>query len=318
MNSRIVNIDASSLSSADCFRKWFNNYVLCINLRPNSTFNDTEYGNAIHVFFEDLALSQNPMSAMSKANSYFANKRLQGMVFKDTKEWLDEQHLSTIMMRYVQEFDIKKSWGKYEYLYGPDNKPLVEQTFDIVFYKSETLEVHLQGTIDELVLAKEGYVVQQDFKTASSYLSWNWNNHETKPQLKFYRLAIDLLAEQEGGEWFRELKERRIGSRINGLKIVKDPKACEFGQSNIMFFEDEQLVAFRDWLVGLCGVINFYVTTEGTSPPPSGLFTDTCSGKFGPCPYIHACKTPRNSIYESMIANMPRSTYTPLNFRKAK
>lgn len=312
---KTVNIDASSLSSADCFRKYFNSYVLNISTKGSTTFNDTEYGNAIHVFFELLATSQNPMTSMSQANAYFAGKRLKGMVFKEGKEWLNEEHLSAIMLRYIQEFDITKSWGKYEYLQDNEGKPLVEQTFDIVFYRSETLEVHLQGTIDEIVLAKEGYVVQQDFKTASSYLGWNWNGHETKPQLKFYRLAIDLLAEQEGGEWFKELKQRRIGSRINGLKIVKEPKACEFGQSNIFFFEDEQLNTFRDWLFGMCLDINELLST-GDTPPPSGLFTDTCGGKYGACSYIHACKTPRESIYLSMINNMPRSSYEPLNFRK--
>jgi hypothetical protein len=311
----VMNIDASSLSSADCLRKYWNNYVLCVDRSSGVTYNDTQYGNAMHIFWESLALTKNPMISMSTANSYFAGQRLKGMVFKEKKEWLDESHLSAIMMRYVQEFDITKSWGKYEYICDKEGKPLVEQTFSILFYETSTLKVYLQGTQDELVLAKEGYAVQQDFKTASNYQSWVWNNHETKPQMKFYRLSLSLLAEQEEGEWFKELLARRVGSRINGLKIVKEPKECEFGQSSIFFYEDEQLNAFRIWLNYICAMLDKYIQ-EGNPPPPSGLFTDSCNGKYGPCPYLNACKTPRNSIYESMINNMPRSSYEPLNFRK--
>lgn len=320
MDTRIVvNIDASSLSSLNCFRRYWNKFVL--GYRPEGLYiNDIEFGSAWHIFRNVLAKEQDEGKAVASGLLYFKARREQGMIFKEKKEHLNEEYLTWLFMKYLQLYGKEKSFGKYEYLRSPvDNQPLVEQSFSIKIYENDACIIYLCGTQDEWVIHPAGYVIIGDDKTTSQ---WDIKKHlrsfAMKPQLRFYRLAVTLLSEQPGGEWFKEiLATKRVMCRINGIFLKTDKDKTEFHHSEPIPFEEEDLQKFR---IGLKNLAEHIATGLLHSPEhpqdPEGIINDTCNGAYGsPCEFFNMCRM-REDIYTRMLANVPRRAYEPLNFRK--
>lgn len=315
----IVNIDASSLSSLNCFRRYWNKFVL--GYRPEGLYlNDTEFGSAWHIFRNVLGKERDEPKAVTMALSYFKTRREQGMIFKEKKEHLNEEFLSLLCMKYLREYGKEKSWGKYEYLRSPvDNAPLVEQSFSIKIFENEACVINLQGTMDEIVIHPAGYLIIGDDKTTSQ---WDVKKHlrsfAMKPQLRFYRLAFQLLANQVGGEWFKEiLATRRIGCKINGIFLKTDFDKVTFEQSDVMFFEDEDLERFEIGLRKLAEHIATGITHSFEHPQePEGILNDSCNGMYGqPCEFANICRLP-TTVYANALKQINRASYEPLNFRK--
>lgn len=324
---QIININSSALPSLNCFRRFWNKFVL--NKRGcNVIYNDTEWGSAWHIFRQVLAQTKEIAPAISKATAYLAKKQTEGLEIRKGKDHLNVDFLMATCLKYVNDYGKEKSWGKYEILKSPvDNvTPLVEQTFSIKMLESDYCIINLQGTIDELVMHPAGYLVIGDDKTSSK---WDIKGHlkkfELRPQLRFYRLALQLLSEQEGGEWYKELLTRRVGARINGVFLsVKEgiPKAT-FEQSDVYFFGDDELQTLRNQLFSLCckidGILEYntnYLTGNNnidTIPEPDGILNSTCSSCY--CEFQNMCNKPEQ-VYRSMLENMPVTEYNPLEFRK--
>jgi hypothetical protein len=279
--------------------------------------NDIEMGSAWHIFRETLALTRNPMKACGEAQKYFAAKRSEGMVFKEKKEYLNEDYLQALCLKYLNTFGVEKSFGKYEVLLHPvTGLPMVEQTFSIPFFGDEYISVFLQGTMDEFVRYPAGFVCLGDDKTTSSWDMLGYlMPYSLKPQLIFYRLALDLMSEQEGGTWFRELISQRVGARINGIFLKPKIEDVKFEHSKVFFF-DTELQEMRTQLWSLCDRLS-QVVQAGIIPLREGMFNDTCQEKFNKlCPFFHACASPSEEIYSKLISNMGVKLYTPLDFRK--
>ena len=311
-----INIDASSLRHLHCFRKFYN--VVCLNVATMpKPLNDIEMGSAWHIFRETLALSKNPMKACGEAQKYFAAKRVEGMIFKEKREYLNEDYLQALCLKYLNTFGVEKSFGKYEVLLHPvTSQPMVEQTFSIPFYKDEFIEVFVQGTMDEFVRYPAGFICLGDDKTTSSWdIARYLMPYSLKPQLIFYRLALDLLAEQEGGEWYKELIAQRVGARINGVFLKPKIEDVKFEHSKVFFF-DTELIEMRAQLEALCQKLSWYIELNYI-PKREGMFNDSCQEKYNSlCPFFHACASPNEEVYSKMISNMGIKPYTPLDFRK--
>lgn len=311
-----INIDASSLRHLHCFRKFYNVVVRNVSTMPRP-LNDIEIGSAWHVFRETLALTRNPMKACGAAQKYFASKRAEGMIFKEKKEYLNEDYLQALCLRYLNLFGVEKSFGKWDVLTHPvTNTPMVEQTFSIPFYKDNYIEVFLQGTMDEFVKYPAGFICLGDDKTTSS---WDKDGYlmpyALKPQLIFYVLALILLSEQEGGDWYKELISMRVGARINAIFLKSKIEEVVFEQSRVFFF-DSEVIELRTQLQCLCWRLSNQVQAHSL-PPREGMINDTCQEKYNSlCPFFHACASPREEVYEKMLNNMPSKPYTPLDFRK--
>ncbi len=316
----VIRVDASSLQYLPCFRKFWNRIVLCRNTE-GVPVNDMEYGNAWHIFREILAKTKDEMKAIGTAAAYFKHQRNLGMMFKETKEYLNEEHLIKVCTRYINEFGKDKSWGKYEYLINPvDNSVLAEQTFSIPFFEKDDIKIYLQGTLDGLLLhSNSNLVFMEDDKTTSQ---WNidpfLNGYALRPQLMFYRLCFELMSEMKGGEWFKEVLQRRLGGMISGIFLKKDTEDCVFKQSKVFMFEGH-IEEMKMFLAQLCVRIHAGLKTPGFVPFPEGKFNDTCIGKYNyPCDYFGACLAPKLEIYEAIIGNMKTREYKPLSFRKSK
>ena len=314
---RVINIDASSLSSLNCYRRYWTKFVLglCGESLP---YNDTELGSAWHVFRNVLAKEHNEAKAVTAALNYFAARMQQGMIVRKDRDHLDADYLTQLCMKYLHKFGKEKSFGKYEYLNSPiDGQPLVEQSFSIKLFENDMLRINFQGTMDEFVIHPAGYIIIGDDKTTSK---WDVKKHlggfRMKPQLKVYRLAVQLLAEQPGGEWFKELLEtKRIGCRINGVFLKKSVNDVEFHHGDVIFYDDDELTTFRMMLRDLVDRIAKDVIhgSPGVHPPPEGMLNDTCVSSY--CEFAAACKMPE-SVYNSMLNNYAKRSYEPLNFRK--
>lgn len=292
-----------------------------LGYRPEGIYlNDTEFGSAWHVFRNVLGKEQDEPKAVMTALAYFKARREQGMIFKEKKEHLNEEFLSLLFMKYLREYGKEKSWGKYEYLCSPiDGVPLIEQSFSIKIFENETCVIYLQGTIDEIVIHPAGYLIIGDDKTTSQ---WDVKKHlrsfGMKPQLRFYRLAFKLFSEQPGGEWFKEiLATRRIGCRINGIFLKTEFDKVTFEQSDVIFFEDEELEWFEIALHRLAEHIANGITYSFEHPQePEGKLNDSCNGMYGqPCEFANICRLP-TAVYANALKQIPRTSYEPLNFRK--
>ena len=322
---QIININSSALPSLNCFRRFWNKFVL--NKRNDGcNYNDTEWGSAWHIFRQTLAQTQQETQAISLASTYFSKKMASGMLIRKGKDHLNVDYLMAVCLRYISTYGKEKSWGKYEILKSPvDNvTPLVEQTFSIKILESDYCIINLQGTIDELVLHPVGYLVIGDDKTSSKWdIKGHLKSYELRPQLRFYRLALQLLSEQEGGDWYKELLTRRVGARINGVYLKPEVSKVVFEQSDVYFFSDEELNMLRNQLMDLACKINNRLkfdsdnldenNNQGFIPPPDGILNSTCASCY--CEYQNMCNKPE-AVYRSMLNNMKTTEYNPLEFRK--
>jgi len=312
------NIDASSLQYTHCFRRFYNKIILGYSAEGRP-LNDIEYGSAFHIFRDTLAKTKDPFKACTAGSGYFAARRAQRMIFKDNKLWLNEEHLTGLMLRYVQEFpDFTKSWGKHKYIESPDGngEHLTEQTFNIPFMKFNDNEFFLQGTIDGLLDGRPCVLLEDD-KTTSQ---WNTkaflDAFALKPQLLFYRLALELMSKQQGGEWFQSLFSSRVGAIVNGIFLKADVSKCEFLQSRVFFYEQWEVDELREMLEALCARV-FNTLLADVVPQREGVFNNTCEDKFySPCEFSGACSAPLDAYEKILRAHFPRREYEPLNFRK--
>lgn len=324
ITKQIININSSSLKDLHCFRRYWNKYIL--NKRGEGcSYNDTEWGSAWHVFRQVLAQTKDEAKAINSATTYLSKRMKEGMVVRDKKDHLNVDYLIAVCLRYISSYGKEKSYGKYEVLCSPvDGSPLVEQTFSIKIFESDYCIIYMQGTIDELVIHPAGYLVIGDDKSSST---WDAKKHlrsfELKPQLRFYRLAIQMLSEQEGGEWYQELLTKRIGARINGVYLKPDVSKVVFEQSDVYFFGDEDLGMLRGQIYSLCHRINGLLkfnhdflsdnNNPEVIPPPDGIFNATCSSCY--CEFQGMCNKPE-AVYRSILNGMKTVEYTPLDFRK--
>jgi hypothetical protein len=319
MDTKRINIDASSLQYTHCFRRFYNKIVLGYETTSRPV-NDIEYGSAFHIFRDTLAKTKNPFEACSAGSGYFAARRNEGMIFKDSCEWLNEDHLTRMMLRYISEFpDFTKSWGKYKYLQAPDKpdgEQLTEQTFSIPFLEFTGIEFFLQGTIDGLLDGRPCVLLEDDKTTKQWNIKKFLNDFELKPQLKFYRLALELLSKQEGGEWFESLFTSRVGAKINGVFLKTEVDKCVFEQSRIFFFEQWEIDELRGMLEALCARV-YTTIIDGVIPQREGVFNSTCEGKFNQsCDFCGPCSA-KEELYEKLLeSHYTKRIYEPLNFRK--
>lgn len=316
---KIIRIDASSLANLHCFRRFYKSIILGYVPKEGILLNDIEYGSAWHIFRESLITQRDEALAITKATKYFLQKKKEGMIFKAKAEYLNEGHLAMLCMKYIEQFGYEKSWGRYSLLKDPQtNMPLIEQNFSIPFYKSALVEIMLQGTLDELVQHPAGYNILGDDKTTRS---WNikkyLKEYNLKPQLLFYRCMLDYLSEQEGGDFYKELLKTRLGCRINGIFLKEAISECQFEQSEVFFFSQEQLDEFKFNLKQLCEKIERFVFNNIDLPTREGMFNGTCSGNFGDCEFSSCCAASREEVASSLLNNyFIQREYKPLEFRK--
>lgn len=304
---KIVRIDASSLKNSACFLKFWRTCVE--GYRGKETYNDIEFGSAVHIFIKEWHEGKAYDVAFATAAKYFIEVS-QSPFFKvrKNKEYLTVGHLQCVCDLFTkQTFKFKPMRWKDEVL--------VEKNFEIPFYESEHVSIRLTGTIDILGNIDNGCYVIGDYKSTASWDQVGYlRNYESSLQLPFYLLAIQTLAAKYPDSVFADMMGKPIGCFIYGLFLHKE-KIVEFKQSDVWFFEEWRIKQLEDKANWLALYIENFIKLN-KDPNPDGLTTETCGGKYGqPCEFLGACLRPKASAL-ILQNNFVQKEYNPLAFRQ--
>lgn len=324
----IIKVDSSALRSSHCGRKL---YLVLDGFRTKFLDASMEYGSALHIFLEDLALGNSAQEAEKKAMTYYLTQSSSDLFkFKSKKyEYLSILHLNSSIKRLQKEWDLgPKNFfgGPMRILTSPKGEPLVEKTFAIPYHKQGDVEILLCGTMD-LILAC-GYtsdqysIVINDYKTTAQNRQYYFDSYPWDPQLKFYQLAIKLQAElQPDSIWADMWNNHKIGGRITGLFHSAD-KGIEVAHSDIIWPDKDSIEDFEGHLrracINLADHFNAAQLYPGYLPPREGVFNNTCKGAYGfMCEFANACRQDDETAY-AIINNgvLVKKKYEPLTFRK--
>ncbi len=322
----IIQLDASALRHSHCGRRL---YLTLKGYRSKFLDASMEYGSALHVFLEAIALGKDPEESKQLALSYYLEKQSDPMFkYKTSKvEYLNILHLRRSLNVLEKEWSLGNILSGNTILKSPKGNPMVESTFSIPFYKSGDVEILLCGTID-LLTATSGanyLCVVSDYKSTAS---WDKKSYLSKylwdPQLRMYQLAIKLQAKLQPDSIWREIWEgHRIGGRIVGL-FHHPENTIAVQASDIMWLDRDGLNDFEQLLTQQCMniALDFQGKSENYLPYRQGIFTATCEGKFGGvesslCPFASACLQDDETAY-AIINNgtFKIQQYEPLTFRR--
>jgi len=304
---KIIRIDASSLKNTACFLKFWRTCVE--GYRAKETSASVEFGSAVHIFIKEFTEGKSFDVSYAMAAKYFI-ERTREPFFKVAKgkDFLTTGFLQLVCQKYTEQTH------KFTPLVHK-GEVLVEKNFEIPFYETEHVSIRLTGTIDILGQIQNGCYCIGDYKTTSSWQQDEYlRNFESSVQLPFYLLAIQTMASKYPDSIFADMVQKPIGCFIYGIFLHKE-KIAEFKQSDVWFFEEWRIQQLQEKVMQLSKDIDAIVKF-GYTPPPDGLTTETCSGKYGqPCEFLGACLRPRASALV-LQNNFVRRDYNPLDFRR--
>jgi len=306
---KIIRLDASALKQSACFLKLWR--IAVEGYRGRYTYNDTEFGSAIHVYLKELLEGRVPQEAKSAALAYFI-KASNSQYFKIRPK---KEHMGIAFLDLVcDKLEVSRDFDPLVV----DGEVLVEKNFEIPFYENEDVSIRLTGTIDIIgKLRNSGLYCIGDYKTTSSWNKQQFlEGFEYSVQLPFYLLAIQELARLYPNSIFAEIGTKRIGCFIEGI-FLSEKNFVESKRSEIWFYDSRRIQNLRGKLEAICKSIAWF-QKEGILPFKDGFINDSCSGKFGyPCEFLGACLAPNDAAEQTILSNSLRQEdYNPLKFRQ--
>lgn len=305
-----INLDASATrANSGCIRKLKLSVV--DGLRGKMSFNDVEYGSAMHHFRETLKRTGDRYKAITAGQHYFKSTP---MVIKKGKEFLNINHLTLTMNAYAEKFG--DDHGKDDFKsFVFNDQPLVENTFRYPLYQNEIGTVYGCGTIDDFGKLLNGCTGVLDLKTTTMWDRKEYfKQYELSCQLAFYLLSIKWHAKRFPDSFFGQFARQKIGAFIDVIFLSKD-NPPEFQRA---FYPPNDLLLeeFECALMAICERL----LQNATIPLPirEGVLTGACEPKFKePCPFRGACSSPDEISAMAILNNyFVRIPYNPLAFRK--
>jgi hypothetical protein len=306
----IIRLNASAVGKSSCLLCLYNTVVL--GHTSKYIPNDIHYGSCFHAFKETLVKMKNDTLAIQAAVKLWNGQ--ENLIIKPDKKYLDGHHLVQTCIKYLARFGVSRELDNFETL-DLSGSPLVEQKFGIPYYVDDEVEVLLMGTIDEIGKFKNnGCYAFGDEKTTASWDKRKYlASYELSSQLLFYYNALRWFGDHYPDSIFAKITNDKLGAFINGV-FVGANKDTEFQRSDVIFFNQGQLVEFRRELDKLIARLLVHVKS-GKRPDRQGLLNGACNSHKFPCNYIAACKMAREEDYEAVLAkNFVQREYNPLNF----
>ncbi len=307
---RIIKIDATAIKDSACFLRLVLKAIH--GYREEPLANDIVYGQAVHLFLENLEKSKDAERSIQLASRFF---RSTPMKVKSKKEWLNSVHLTDTLLMLAER---KKSEDVKTIVIN--GEPLVEKKFAIPLHDDEEVGILLCGTIDRLAKKDNGCFLVADYKTTS-----NWNpveyfkDYKASPQLLTYLWAVNWHAKKYPDSIYAEMVKGYTGALIEGI-FLANGKETRLELSEVFMFKEKQLEEYENLLGRLVSKLVVYAKQLNKNPdelpPCEGMFNGACKTPYGKCAFFYACTTGDREVFQGMLDNyFVKKTYDPLNFR---
>jgi len=191
--------------------------------------------------------------------------------------------------------------------------PATELTFSIPYYKDNFITVNLEGTIDSIGKVVGGCYAIRDWKTTSTWDAKNYFfPYSMSKQLRFYLLALKLMAEREPMSILGQIGSKHAGAIIDAIFVKPSANDIKCGRSEVFQFDDKELEKFRSMLDGWIRQLSLHV--QYGDFPKQGLITGACEKKFGLCPFFTVCGVNDQIADVLLKRDFKQVKYNPLNY----
>jgi len=308
MSKVILNINASSLRSSSCLLHWYRTIVQGYSEKVFN--NKIVFGIAGHEYLKQAYRTGNLIEARDKALAVFDQPKFT----KDTK---DEYQNDRGFFNYVC-FDLWQNYASvdptFQLFLTPEGLPAVEQTFSILFYEDDNVIVNLCGTIDKIGRIKGGGNAIGDWKFTSFWDTKAFlSNFAMASQLRFYVLALKLMARHFPNSQLGEIGRGPLGAFIDGIFLKPKVSEIVYKRSDVFIFKDNEMKSFEDSLVRRIKQFSQAIG-DGTVMVKEGILMNTCQLKFHPCSFFIPCAANNPAIEQLLLEReFKQTTYDPLH-----
>lgn len=197
---------------------------------------------------------------------------------------------------------------------GTRQQPATEVTFSVKFYEDDFCVIMLEGTQDKIGRIKGGAFCIGDYKSTRDYkVDVFLSDFEMSPQLRFYRLAMMLMAEQYPDSILGQIGATKMGCFIDGIFLSQKIVDVTYKRSAIYIFTDQQMDEFRTLLTLLCRRLSDAARRihQQVALEKEGLLNGSCRGEWGKCSFWKACKA-GTAYQQVMDSDFKKKHYDPL------
>lgn len=301
----VLRINASALKSGACKLHFWNTAVE--GYRQKYTYNDTEFGSAIHLFIRTMyETGGNIGVAMHTAKKYYETTKF---IIRDKKKYLDTQHLMGVC---VKTWEWIQGNLHVEPLQMEDGKPAIELTFSNKYYEDDEFIVYLEGTIDFIGRVKGGCNTILDWKSTSSWSHEEYlSGYGLAVPLRFYVFNFKLFGSIHPDTLIGKLSRLPLSAVIIGIFLNGKEKTV-FERSEYFQFKEADMVEF-DMLLGKYVSTILEYLRHKLVPPAEGKINGACTTMYGKCKYFGLCATPDKVTAGHILRNnFIQEVYEPL------
>lgn len=289
-----INLSSSALSHSCCILDLYRTVVQ--GYKPPAMPAKMIYGIAVHKFIEVMYLTGGHIpTAREQAMITFAS--MPRIEDRKSVHMSDINHMCAVALM-TWEFCVKKEID-FEILLL-DNKPAVEQSFQIEIYRDDRFIFNWCGTIDRIGKKHNGIWILPDWKTTSS---WNPDEHLAQYQLKNsprgYVLGLKLWAEKHPESILGQIGKTKVGVRIDGIYIKPAINDTKFKSSEVYTYEDSEIEEFRQMIISLC--INLSMAIQMNKFVKQGILNGACNKKFGLCNFWGVCRQTNPIVMDTLL-----------------
>jgi len=297
----IILYDASAHQRSGCLRRVWYQQFRGLGHQGNKDYK-MEYGTAFHKALVAFYSGKDLSVMLNEASTHY----MQPDIYVPDNEWRNVTHLNNCVMQYDREFRGKD-------LLSPDKdkegNPTLEYRFAYPYYKTDTVEFMLVGTMDFRGKFASHQPVITDHKVTAAYIPDEYlAQYEMSPQLMMYKMIHDKLF---GGD---------IGVMVNGIFINKTNKNV-FKRSQIFEFSKVKMDKFEEQLMRQVTSLTFKFENFLKGHPLDICFPCNfceCKGDYGKmCGYLPICSLDDPDSQEMLIqSEYTKTTYNPLTFQE--
>lgn len=299
-----VCLSSTALGSSNCINKFHKTVIEGYRTTPKASM---VFGIGWHKYAETMfRTAGDHKTAIEAAMICYNVPKVSG----EGQEYLcDEKYFKTVLSLMWMQTQEDKSFQ----VLTLDGKPLVEHNFDIPFYEDDTIVVHLQGTIDMIGKIMNGVYAHPDWKTTST---WKKNTYfkayELSRQLRHYRLALRLISEREPESTIGKIGATKMGSFIRAIFLDKDINKVYWKDSEVYYFPEEDIEAYRKTVEDYCLRISSAVRTGYL--PKEGILNGSCQHAYGLCDFWNVCKVREEAAQMILKHHFTQRPFTPLDY----
>jgi len=249
--------------------------------------------------------------AMSREAAYEAFRKPK-VIGKSSAHLGDEKHLLTTCYTYWEDFIMKDN--SFDTICLPNGEPATEITFSMPYFEDEHIIVRLCGTIDTIGKIKNGVYCIRDFKTTSKFkVNEYLSEYKMSKQLRFYTLALKLMAEHEPDSMLGRIGATPIGTRIDAIFLKPKASENEYHSSDVFIFKDDTIAEFRAVLNSLIRKLSYHISSNYF--PREGIVNATCKSEYK-CKFYNVCGAPAEMQDTLLNRDFKVVHYNPLKFNE--